>query len=233
MSAKIVFKDVTVSFNVKKQASSILGRKREPYKALDRISFEINEGDRVGILGNNGAGKSTLLRVISDILPTDSGEVLVTGDVHGALSLTNKLMAKSSCLENIKMRAFYYGFSGKNARDYVQQVRDLADLEDFIHQPIQTLSNGMKSRLMIAMFYAFNHDIIAFDEWVGVLDRTQLSGKAGLRRLVDSAKISVLASHNMGFIRRYCSRGIVLNRGKVEFDGDVNKAILVQKELSV
>ena len=233
MSAKIVFKDVTVSFNVKKQASSILGKKREPYKALDRISFEINEGDRVGILGNNGAGKSTLLRVISDILPTDSGEVLVTGDVHGALSLTNKLMAKSSCLENIKMRAFYYGFSGKNARDYVQQVRDLADLEDFIHQPIQTLSNGMKSRLMIAMFYAFNHDIIAFDEWVGVLDRTQLSGKAGLRRLVDSAKISVLASHNMGFIRRYCSRGIVLNRGKVEFDGDVNKAILVQKELSV
>ena len=157
----------------------------------------------------------------------------MTGDVHGALSLTNKLMAKSSCLENIKMRAFYYGFSGKNARDYVQQVRDLADLEDFIHQPIQTLSNGMKSRLMIAMFYAFNHDIIAFDEWVGVLDRTQLSGKAGLRRLVDSAKISVLASHNMGFIRRYCSRGIVLNRGKVEFDGDVNKAILVQKELSV
>jgi len=233
MSAKIVFKDVMVSFAVKKQASSILGGKHEPYRALDQISFEINEGDRVGILGNNGAGKSTLLRVISNILPVDSGEVLVNGNVHGALSLTNKLMAKSSCIENIKMRAFYYGFSGKSADEYVRKVRDLADLEDFIYQPINTLSNGMRSRLMISMFYAFNHDIIAFDEWVGVLDRTQLSGKAGLRRLVDSAKISVLASHNMAFIRRYCSRGIVLNKGKVVFDGEVNKAISVQKKLSV
>ena len=233
MSARIVFKDVTVSFDVKKKPASLLRNRQQSFKALDHVSFEVNEGDRVGILGNNGAGKSTLLRVVTSILPPDSGKVLVTGDVHGALSLTNKLMSKSSCIENIKMRAYYYGFSGKKAGDYIQQVRDLADLEDFIHQPVNTLSNGMKSRLMIAMFYAFNHDIIAFDEWVGVLDRTQLSGKAGLRRLVDSAKISILASHNMAFIRRYCSRGIVLNKGRVEFDGDVNKAISIQKQLSV
>lgn len=232
MNANVIFKNVSVTFDIKKKSTSILGTQSKSFKALDNVSFEIHEGDRVGILGSNGAGKTTLLRVISNILPIDSGDVQVTGDIHGALSLTNKLMIKASSLENIKMRAFYYGFSGDKVIDYIREVRALADLEDFIHQPVNTLSNGMKSRLMISMFYAFNHDIIAFDEWIGVLDRTQLSGKTGLRRLVDSAKISILASHNTAFVRRYCSRGLVLHKGEVAFDGDVDQAISFHKGLS-
>jgi len=231
MSAKVVFKNVNVIFDIKKKQSSVLGGQSKPFKALSDVSFEIHEGDKVGILGSNGAGKTTLLRVISNILPVDSGDVQIIGDIHGALSLTNKLMVKASSLENIKMRAFYYGFNGQRAVDYINDVRNLADLDEFIHQPVNTLSNGMKSRLMIAMFYAFNHDIIAFDEWIGVLDRTQLSGKAGMKRLVDSAKISILASHNTAFVRRYCTRGLVLHKGEVAFDGNINQAIAFHKKL--
>jgi len=232
MTARVTFENVSVTFDVRKKSSSLVGKKSKCFKALDNISFEIKEGDRVGILGSNGAGKTTLLRAITNILPVNTGKLEVIGNIHGALSLTNKLMARASSLENIKMTAFYYGLSGEHARKYIANVRDLADLEEFIHQPVNTLSNGMKSRLMIAMFYACNHDIIAFDEWVGVLDRTQLSGKAGMQRLVDSAKISILASHNTAFIRRYCNRGLVLHKGKVAFDGEVEQAIGFHKKLS-
>jgi len=223
------FKDVCVNFKLR------AGKKKSKdgalnFLALNRVSFILNDGDRLGLIGKNGAGKSTLLRVISGILPATSGDIDIEGVVQGTLSLNHKLMLRATALENIRMQSYYLGMSGQDAEAYVNKVVELVDLGEFINQPVSVLSNGMRSRLLISLFHGAHHDIVAFDEWVGVLDRTQLQGIKGLRKIIDESKISVIASHNTRFIREYCNRVFVMDKGQIVFDGDVASAISFNKK---
>jgi len=227
--SSVSFDNVSVAFNVRKNARGGLAAKRDTLFALKGVTFELKSGDHAGILGKNGAGKTTLLRVLSKMLPPTDGVLKVVGQVHGAMSLSSGLLAQASVLDNIRMRAYYNGLKGQEAKEFVSHVRSLADLEDFVFQPVAALSNGMRSRLMISMFHARECEIIAFDEWVGVLDRTQFSGETALKKLIDSANISIIASHNTAFIRKYCSRALLVDKGQIKFDGDVEEAIRLHK----
>lgn len=227
--SSIVFENVSVAFDVRKSARVGLAAKRDTLMALRDINFKFESGDHIGIVGKNGAGKTTLLRVLSRMLPPTEGNVAVSGEVHGAMSLSSGLLAQGTVLDNIRMRAYYNGLKGEDVAEYVDNVRSLIDLEDFMHQPVATLSNGMRSRLMISMFHVKGCEIVAFDEWVGVLDRTQIAGKTGLSKLIESAKISIIASHNTAFIRKYCNRALLIDSGRILFDGEVEKAIELHK----
>lgn len=227
----VIASNASIDFKIKRDLRIGFTSKQKTFRAINCVSFSFNRGDHVGVLGHNGAGKTTLLRAIAGVLPISGGDIQVEGNVQAALTLRTGLLNEGSCLENIRLRAYQYGFKGKDAESYVERVRHIVDLEDFIYQPLKTLSNGMRSRLMIGMFTMNEHSIIIFDEWVGVLDRTQLGGVASLRMLVDNADISVLASHNTGFIRKYCNRCIVLDHGGLVFDGDVEESIRLYRSL--
>lgn len=228
---KINVNNVSVEFQLNQNSGIGFKSKQKVFTVLDDLSLTFTMEDRIGILGHNGAGKTTLLRVLSGLLPPTKGVVEVQGNMHVALTLRTGLLNQASCYENIRLKAYYYGFKGENVEVYIDKVRAVADIEDFIYQPLKTLSNGMRSRLMIAMFLINEHSIIIFDEWVGVLDRTQLDGVASLRRLIDKSDITVFASHNTGFIRKYCNRCVVLDKGMVAFDGSVEEGISHYKSI--
>lgn len=230
--SSIVLDSVSVEFLLKNDSRIGFMAGKKPFKALDNISFKFSDGDQVGILGHNGAGKTTLLRVISGVLPATSGSVAVDGSLQVALSLSTGLLNQASCLENITLRAYQYGFKGEGVSEYVNKVRALVDLEEFIYQPLKTLSNGMRSRLMIAMFLMKKKSIVVLDEWVGVLDRVQLDGVTSLYRLIDSSDIAIVASHNTGFIRKYCNRCLVLDSGRIAYDGETELAIRFYNDLN-
>ena len=228
---RVIAQNLTVEFQIKRDSKIGFTAKKSKFLAVRDVSFSFNEGDHIGILGHNGSGKTTLLRALSGVLPCSTGDVQIEGTMQAALTLRTGLLNQASCLDNIHLRAYQYGYKGRQRLEYIKKVREIIDLEEFIFQPLKTLSNGMRSRLMIGMFLLHENSIIIFDEWVGVLDRTQLDGVASLRRLIDSSDISIVASHNTGFIRKYCNRCLVLDKGEKVFDGDVEKAIRFYRNL--
>jgi lipopolysaccharide transport system ATP-binding protein len=185
-------------------------------RALDNVSFNLREGDRVGLLGHNGSGKSTLLRVLAGAYKPTSGEVSVVGKVGSMISLTLGMDFEASGLENIQLRGALMGFRLKEMKSITEDVIEFADLGDYIHMPMRTYSSGMAMRLAFALATAGTSDVILMDEWVsagdaGFAERADVR----LREKLDRAKVMVLASHSEDLIRRQCNVIMRLEHGKV------------------
>ena len=227
----ISFKDVSVKFQLKANSSVGFRAKYKDFLALKRISIGFVAGDKVGLLGENGAGKTTFLKVASKILPPDSGEVLTTGGVYTALSMRGNMLQEASCMENILLRGHYHGLHGDQLSEFVAGVVESAAIDDFLYQPLKTLSKGMRSRLIISMFYVASTDILIFDEWIGVMDKTQFNAGTTLSRIIDEAKIVLMASHKLGVIEKYCTKVIVMEKGSIKYFGPTQEALEFYKEL--
>ena len=188
-------------------------------RALDKVSFELAEGDRVALIGHNGSGKSTLLRVLAGAYEPVSGSIRVEGSVASMLSITLGLDMEATGYENIFMRAALMGLSQARTRDLVDDICDFAELGDYIQMPMRTYSSGMLMRLAFAISTSVSSDILLMDEWLSVGD-ANFSEKAGrrLKSRVDDAKIMVLASHDMGLVQRSCNRFITLEHGLIVSD---------------
>jgi len=188
-------------------------------RALDKVSFEFNEGDRVALIGHNGSGKSTLLRVLAGAYEPVTGSIEVQGSVAAMLSITLGLNTEATGYENIFLRAALMGLSKVQTRDLVDDICDFAELGDYIQMPMRTYSSGMLMRLAFAISTSVSSDILLMDEWLSVGDAS--FGEKAARRLksrVDDAKIMVLASHDMGLVQRSCNRFITLEHGLIVSD---------------
>ena len=226
----IITRGLSVSFRLKRSSKTGIRARYSNYEVLKNINLEIVDGDRVALLGVNGAGKTTLLRVLSGVLPPTKGSVQTVGSLYPALSLKGTLMGDATVLENILLRGKYIGLAGDALELFVAQTRISADLDQFLYQPIRTLSKGMRSRLIIALFVITPADIYIFDEWIGVMDRTQFIDGNNISSIIDSSKITVLASHKLALVKKYCNRGIVLEGGEVVCDEDISVALRYYKE---
>jgi len=203
-----------------------LNRKKRFFRSLDNINLEFKTGDRVALLGKNGAGKSTLLKVLSGFLPCSSGSLDIVGSVHPALTPAPSILRTATCLQNIHLQGFYLGFKGEKLKEYVDAVCEFAQLGDFIYSPYDVLSAGMKSRFSVATMSFIKPEILLMDEWVGAADKLVLERQNGLlAKAISQCDIFVLASHRKDLVRYHCERGIVLQDGKVVFDGDVDDAL--------
>ena len=202
-------------------------RKGTSFRALDDISFRIERGQRVALLGRNGAGKSTLLRVMAGIFPPTSGHINHDGRISVLLNTGIGMNPEATGYENIQIAGLILGMDVKTIQHkLIPDVEDFTELGHFMSMPLRTYSAGMQTRLSFAVSTAISPDILLLDELIGVGDAFFVE-KAGIRvtRMLDSSGIVVLASHNLTIVRDMCERGVVLERGRVSFVGEIEPAI--------
>lgn len=185
-------------------------------RALNEITFEFKEGDRIGLVGHNGSGKSTLLRVLTGAYEPARGSIEVTGRVASMLSITLGMDNEATGYENIFVRAAIMGLRPKDIAPLVSEIIEFSELGDYIGMPFRTYSSGMAMRLAFAISTSVPGDIILMDEWLSVGDAS-FSKKAALRleQMLDQAKIFVLASHDEALIHKTCNKLLRLDHGKM------------------
>lgn len=189
-------------------------------KALNAISFEAKDGDRIGLVGGNGAGKTTLLRVLSRVYPPTSGLVEIKGRVASLIDLVMGMDTDATGYENIVMRGIMLGLDHKQARAITQDVEEFSELGEFLSLPIRTYSSGMMLRLAFAVSTAVRPEILILDEIIGVGDAA-FAEKAEKRMhdIISNASIVFLASHDNQSILRFCNRTLWLKGGQLVMDG--------------
>jgi lipopolysaccharide transport system ATP-binding protein len=185
-------------------------------RAIDQVSFEWHEGERIGLVGHNGSGKTTLLRAIAGIYEPIAGSLTVEGRVASMLSLMLGMDPEATGYENIFLRGVTMGLTRPQIEEIVDDVCDFSELGDYIQMPMRTYSSGMAMRLAFAISTSAKADILLMDEWLSVGDEAFAEkSKRRLSELIDQAKILVLASHSPEVIRANCSRVIRLDHGRI------------------
>lgn len=183
-------------------------------RALDRLNFDIHEGDRIGLIGHNGSGKSTLLRVIAGVYEPVSGSIQVEGRIASMLNIWLGMNMDASGLENIYLRARVLGMTPREIDERVDEICEFSELGDFIHMPLRTYSSGMQMRLAFAVSTSVAADIVLMDEWLSAGD-ADFAAKAQLRlkELLGRTKVLIVASHNEDMIRKSCNKVLRLEHG--------------------
>ena len=185
-------------------------------RALDNISLNFEEGDRVALVGHNGSGKSTLLRAIAGIYEPSNGTVNVNGSIVTLLDIFLGMDEDATGYENIIARGLVMGKTVKEMKSLVHDIVIFSGIGDFINMPMRTYSSGMAIRLAFATSTCFDADIILMDEWLSVGDKDfQVKSIARLNKFIKKAKIVIVATHDEGFIRRFSNKTINLDHGKI------------------
>jgi lipopolysaccharide transport system ATP-binding protein len=189
-------------------------------KALSDINLEINEGDRIALVGHNGSGKTTLLKVIAGIYHPTRGELHIDGDITSMIAINAGIDMEATGLRNIHKLGLMRRLPRKAIDSRVDAIAEFSGLGDFLHLPVRTYSAGMLARLMFSVATEFEADILVLDEWLSAGDADFVK-KAGLRmqKMVEDAKIVVLATHDHDLVRRVCNRVCELKAGRIAFLG--------------
>ena len=195
-------------------------------EALRGISFQIYEGDRVGIIGANGAGKSTLLRTIAGVYPVDEGRARIRGRVNSLFDLGVGFEMSESGRANIYMRGYLLGFTKAEIAELESEIIEFAGLGEFIDLPLKSYSAGMQVRLAFAISTAIESEILLLDEVIGAGD-AEFQGRAQnrLQRMIEDSTCLVLVSHDLNQIKEFCTIGMWLEGGTVKFLGPSDEAI--------
>lgn len=200
-------------------------------KILDDISFNLEPGMRIGLIGANGAGKSTLLRLLAGIYAPTSGTLQVNGTAKGLFDISMGMNQDATGLENIYMRGLQMGMDLEEVKELVPEVISFSELEDYMEQPFNTYSSGMKLRLAVSISTMISPEILLLDEWIGTGDaRFRIKVQKRMNSLVEQSGGVVIASHNNNLLKRLCSHGIVLQKGCCAFIGDVETALEYYQE---
>lgn len=201
-------------------------KKHAIVRALDNISLEITEGERVGLIGHNGSGKSTLLRMIGGIYAPTSGKCEVNGDIRSLTDISLGIDSESTGRQNIYLRAAMLGLSKGLVNLHIDDIIQFSELGEFIDMPLRTYSSGMQMRLAFAVSTFCAADILLMDEWLSVGDK-DFSQKAEchLTNFVKQSKILVMASHSIEFLTNTCDRIIWLEHGKILMDNSSEKVL--------
>jgi len=203
------------------------GRKIREFRPLIRgITFEFNEGDRVGLIGQNGAGKTTLLRLLAGVLAPSSGRLEINGVTQNLLNVSMGMQPGATGLENIYLRGYSAGLSGAEIKGRIPEIVEFAGLGPVIHDPVRTYSSGMQLRLAFAVATSVRPEILLLDEWISAGDRFFIKqSKQRLLSHIDASEVLVFASHSPETLEELCSRGLVLKHGKIVFDADISEAL--------
>lgn len=192
---------------------------------LEGVSFTIRPGERLGLIGANGAGKSTLMRLLAGIYYPTEGSLIVNGTAKGLFDISLGMNQEATGLENIYMRGLQMGLSLRAIRERVPQILEFSGLEEAIENPLNTYSTGMRMRLAFSISTMVEPDILLLDEWVGAGDaRFRDKVKARMDGLVEKSRGLVLATHNKALMKKLCTHGLVLCKGKVAFYGGLDDA---------
>lgn len=198
----------------------------ESFWALDGINLEVKKGEALGIIGGNGAGKSTLLKILSRVTAPTEGDIWVDGRISSMLEVGTGFHAELTGRENIYMNGAILGMSRKEVHSKIESIIDFSECRQFIDTPVKRYSSGMYVKLAFAVASHLDAEIMVMDEVLAVGDmkfQKKCLGKMGDE--AKGGKTVLYVSHNMATIRKLCNRCVVLDRGHIIYDGDVEKAI--------
>jgi ABC-type polysaccharide/polyol phosphate transport system ATPase subunit len=196
--------------------------------ALNNVTMDIVNGDRVGVIGANGAGKSTLLKVLAGIYHPTRGAVHASGRKSALLDITLGFNPEATGRENIILRGMYMEIHPRDMRARVDEIVEFADLGAYIDMPVRTYSEGMMIRLGFAISTCVPPEILLMDEWLSAGDDRFLSkAQRRMEDLLDRSSIMVLASHSLPLLQKWCNRGVLLQKGHVAAVGDIMDVIAV------
>lgn len=209
-----------------KNPVNVIFNSRDTLLVLDKISFEINKGDIVGLIGINGVGKTSLCRYLSGIIKSD--EVQCSGDVRAIFDTNISFYPNLSGYENtiILTELLYSQFSKNEKKKIVEEAISFSELNEFVHMPINRYSRGMKARLYLSLVTARSADLIILDEIFGATDMffdEKLSNR--IRHLISESGAAIVVSHNFEDIKAYCNKVMVLSQKKILFNGSVDEGI--------
>lgn len=201
--------------------------KNEKFLALDDINLEIKKGEAVGIIGHNGAGKSTLLKLITRVTAPTTGNIYLNGRVASMLEVGTGFHPELSGRDNVYLNGAILGMNKSEIKDKFEEIVEFSEVRQFIDTPVKRYSSGMYVKLAFSVAAHLDSEIMIMDEVLAVGD-VKFQQKC-LDKMSEAAhkdgRTVLYVSHNMSTIRRLCDRCIVLEKGKIIFDGDVNTAI--------
>lgn len=219
--------------NIKEYFIKLITRKLHftEFWALTDISFELKEGERIGILGYNGAGKSTLLKVIAGVLKPTKGSVEVNGVIAPLLELGAGFDMNYTGAENIYLYGATMGYSRKYIAERYDEIVEFSELGDFIDVPVKNYSSGMRARLGFAIATAVDPQVLILDEVLSVGDaKFKKKSEEKIKSMFDKGVTVLFVSHNTSQVRRLCTKAILLEKGKVIASGEVNKVCDIYDE---
>ena len=223
---KITYKCVK-SLSMRKSLFHLRKSKLEVYEALRGISFEVEKGEIMGIVGKNGSGKSTLLRAIAGIFSADSGSIELESDSVSLLSIGVGFQKKLSGRENIILSGMLLGFSEQEVRDKMDEIIEFANLGKFIDMPVKTYSSGMYSKLAFSITAVLETDIMLIDEVLSVGDAKfkKKSYKKMQELIMDENRTVVIVSHSTETLEKLCTSLLWLHEGEIKMQGDTKTVL--------
>lgn len=208
----------------------LAGRRRrtrpDQFWALRNVSFKVQPGESIGVVGRNGQGKSTLLKLVAGVLIADEGKVRVNGGVAPLIELTGGFVDDLSVRDNVYLTAGLHGMSRAVIDARFDDVIDFAEIRDFIDTPYKHLSSGMKVRVAFAVIAQLEEPILLVDEVLAVGDRVfREKCYDRIAELLASGRTMFFVSHNEHDLRRFCTRGLYLDGGALVFDGPIDEVL--------
>ena len=199
---------------------------RESFLAVDDVSFTVEQGESVGLMGLNGSGKSTLLKLVNGIMRPDSGSVRTRGRIAGLIATGAGFHPQLTGRENIYLNAAILGMSEAETNRKFDAITAFADIDDFLDSPVGYYSSGMYARLGFAIAIHVDADIFLADEALSVGDKPfKVKCMKKLQEIKDSGVTIFYVSHAAGSVRKVCDRVLVLEKGVLGFDGEVEAGI--------
>lgn len=216
-----------------KESISLTHKKyHKEFFALDKISFSVEKGSTVGIIGTNGSGKSTILKIITGVLNPTTGSVEVDGNISALLELGAGFNMDYTGIENIYMNGTMMGFSREQMEAKLPEILEFADIGDFVYQPVKTYSSGMFVRLAFALAINVEPEILIVDEALSVGD-VFFQAKC-YRRMEEIRKTGttiLMVTHDMGSVIKYCDKVILLNKGEFLAEGPAGEMVDLYKKI--
>lgn len=202
------------------------------FYALSNLSFTVEKGQSVGIIGTNGSGKSTILKIITGVLTPTTGEVKVEGKISALLELGAGFNMDYTGIENVYMNGTMMGYSKKEMDEKLQEILDFAEIGDFVYQPVKTYSSGMFVRLAFALAINVEPEILIVDEALSVGDVFfQSKCYRKMEEIRQKGTTIVMVTHDMGSIIKYCDKVVLLNRGEFIAQGAAGKMVDLYKKI--
>jgi ABC-2 type transport system ATP-binding protein/lipopolysaccharide transport system ATP-binding protein len=203
-------------------------------QALDQVSLQLRDGDRVALIGHNGAGKTTLLRVLAGIYEPRIGSVRIDGRVTPMFDINLGIDPESTGYENIILRGLYLGLTRAEILARRDGVAEFTELGPFLDIPVRTYSAGMQARLAFAMATCIEPEILLLDEGIGAGDASFLEkANERLDQFIQKAGILVLATHSIDLVRRLCNRAILMEHGRMMWGGGVEEGLALYHERQI
>lgn len=187
----------------------------ESFMAVDGVSFVIEKGDMLGIVGTNGAGKSTLLKVVTGIMTPSRGSVEVNGKIAALLELASGFDGELNLKENAYLRGAMLGYTRKFMDEKYPEILEFSGLQEFEKRPFKQLSSGMKSRIAFSIASMVEPEILILDEVLAVGDGAfRAKSERKMREIIENGKATILVSHSLDQIRNLCNKVLWLDHGK-------------------